>query len=149
LNHDGYFKGYASVFNNLDNHNDIILPNAFLGVEAKEVKFLWQHDVNQPIGKITKLYQDKVGLVVEGKLSLNSDKGREVYGLLKDGAVEGLSIGFEVKDSFCKGEYRYLTSIKLWEVSVVTFPANSEAKVIEVKAMSSLLLAWEDFLTRY
>lgn len=132
-NTNGHFKGYASVFNNPDYNNDIILPNAFDDSVIGDIKFLWQHDAAQPIGKITNLYQDKKGLVVEGKISLNTQKGREVYELLKENIVNGLSIGFEVRDFFYMEQYRFLTKVKLWEVSVVTFPANVEALVTEVK----------------
>jgi len=132
---DGTFEGYGSVFGNKDSYGDIVQPGAFKKTlqERSGVKLLWQHDTREPIGVFEEIYEDDHGLVVKGKLSLDVQRGREAYSLIKMGAIEGLSIGYStVKEKFDKGA-RLLTELKLFEVSVVTFPANEISTISSVK----------------
>jgi HK97 family phage prohead protease len=137
LAQNGYFAGYASVFDHIDRQQDIILSGAFTSAvrEPENVKLLWQHDVTQPIGKIVHIEEDDIGLYVEGRLLLDVQKGAEAYSLLKNDAISGLSIGYNVKDSVYDHEtdLRIIRSIDLYEISLVTFPANERAKVASVK----------------
>lgn len=137
---EGTFSGYASVFHVKDSYDDVVLPGAFTKTleESKDVKLLWQHDPEQPIGVITNIYEAEKGLKIEGKVLTATSKGKEVYELLKSKSIDGLSIGYEVLDSYEDGDTRYITEVKLWEVSVVTFPANKMAKVEDVKDASFL-----------
>jgi HK97 family phage prohead protease len=97
----GKFSGYASVFNHVDLHDDIILPGAFKEcLEADEVKLLWQHDQAEPIGKITKLTEDNKGLFMEASLLMDLHRAKEAYSLLKNKIIKGLSIGFAIKESY-------------------------------------------------
>jgi HK97 family phage prohead protease len=138
LNDDGLFAGYASVFDVIDSHKDIIVKGAFarsLQKSGTDIKLLWQHKVDEPIGIITKIREDAKGLYVEGKLLLDVRRAEEAYALLKSGALEGMSIGYTVREYDIDDEtgVRILTDIDLWEVSLVTFPANTEAGVTHVK----------------
>jgi HK97 family phage prohead protease len=96
---------------------------------------LWQHDAEEPIGIWTEMSEDKNGLKIKGQLSLETTRGKEAHALVKMGALNGLSIGFVSKawEYDKEKETRTLTEIDLWEVSVVTFPANSKARVTSVK----------------
>ncbi|MBP6985873.1 MAG: HK97 family phage prohead protease [Alphaproteobacteria bacterium] len=139
----GYFSGYASVFNAVDNQNDMVLPGAFkdslFAWEKKSQwpKMLWQHDQKEPIGRWLFMEEDSRGLYVEGQLLLDVQKAREAYALMKAGALEGLSIGYRVVKSKRdgKGTVRYIQQVDLLEVSVVTFAANQAAKITKVKKM--------------
>lgn len=141
LGEDGSFEGYGSVFGNVDAYNDVVVKGAFSNFlsnnNAKSVKLLWQHDASQPIGYYEKIYEDEKGLFVAGKLLVNDiPKAKEAYALLKSGAIDGLSIGFSINSegaSIGQDGVRYLKDLKLWEVSVVTFPANRAANVESVK----------------
>jgi len=144
LGEDGLFTGYASVYNVQDNHNDIILNGAFneslsKGNKVADVKLLWQHDVNEPIGIFTKIIEDETGLYVEGKLLNDVARAQEALALMQAGALDGLSIGFTIKDYEIDENTgtRIIFEADLWEVSLVTFPANSEARVQTVKAAKS------------
>ena len=135
----GVFEGYASVFNVTDKVNDIIVQGAFkesLKVYAKKgflPPMLWQHNTAAPIGRWLEMYEDDHGLFVKGELFINDLKtAREAYKLLKDGLVNGLSIGYCVKSSHKKGKLRILTEVDLQEVSLVTFPANDYARVSNI-----------------
>ncbi|MDD3289071.1 MAG: HK97 family phage prohead protease [Alphaproteobacteria bacterium] len=139
---DGQFSGYASVFGKLDHQSEIVAAGAFsrtLGKwrgECRSPAMLWMHDPTQPIGVWMSLYEDKNGLAVQGKLALRTQKGMEAYELLKMGALTGMSIGYRVVSSKVdiKRKARILTDIDLFEISLVTFPANESARVSDVKS---------------
>lgn len=140
---DGLFVGYGSVFNVRDRGGDIVLPGAFTKslktYPPGKVKMLWQHDTTEPVGVWTSLVEDARGLKAEGRLILDTEKGREAYALLKAGAVDGLSIGFRtLKDSFDrKSGARLLHEVELREISIVTFAMNEDAKITKVKSSTS------------
>lgn len=139
---DGRFTGYASTFGgDPDSYGDIIAPGAFQaslnanGYGGNGVKMLWQHDTDDPIGMWTVLREDAKGLYVEGQLVLEVQKAKEAYALLKVGAVNTMSIGFRIKafsEDRDKG-VRVLEEIELYEISLVTFPANVSATITSVK----------------
>lgn len=140
---DGFFSGYGSVFGNVDSYGDVVVEGAFDETikdhQAKGVMppVLWQHYASEPIGVFTKLEEDEHGLYVEGKLLINDiQKAREAHSLLKAGAISGLSIGYSIKKgnwNEADGIYELL-AVKLFEISVVTFPANEESVVETVKS---------------
>lgn len=136
---DGTFEGYASVFSNIDNHNDRVHPGAFktsIKSREKPVQLLWQHQWQSPIGTITSLFEDNHGLYVKGKLLLDVAQAKEAYTLMKAGVVRGLSIGYSVKRSRRNPDsgVRELLDLNLWEISLVTQPANEAAQVTVVKS---------------
>lgn len=142
ISEDGLFSGYGSVFGVVDSYGESVEPGAFAASLAaiqqrgRPVPVLWQHRSAQPIGIYTKLVEDDKGLYVEGKL-LKDDvqQAKEAYALMSAGAVSGLSIGYYVTDdSFDeKTRVRKLKGLDLVEISLVTFPANEEARVDAVK----------------
>ena len=140
---DGAFTGHASVFGVVDDHNEIVAPGAFAKTIAEKgargVKLLWQHAADKPIGVLEDLREDKRGLFVKGRLLLALEQAREAHVLLKSGALDGLSIGFVSRKSEREPEtgFRRITEIDLWEVSLVTFPANPEARIAAAKARAS------------
>jgi HK97 family phage prohead protease len=139
LTGQGVFEGLAAVYGNTDLQGDVIEPGAFSKTirEKGEVPILWQHDASDPIG-LGKLSDSAAGLVVTGTLAIESPTAQKAYGLLKRGIVKGLSIGFdEVKAKMVNG-VRRLSEVRLWEVSIVTFAANSQALVTDVKSGDSI-----------
>lgn len=140
---NGQFEGYASVFHVVDSARDRIAPGAFarsLG-EMKAAQrlppLLWQHDTAQPIGAWREMYEDGHGLYVKGDLFVNDiARAREAYKLMQEKVVNGLSIGYRVRQSQRdqKTGVRVLTDVELLEVSMVTFPANDSARVMRVKS---------------
>lgn len=138
---EGRFTGYAAVFGNVDQGNDLIESGAFTKTlqETPEVPILWAHDPDQPIGVSASMIEDGKGLRVEGQLAMEVQRAREVHALMKMGAIKGLSIGYRtVKRSF-KGAVRHLEELKLGEFSPVVFPMNQLAGVDGVKD----LYGWE------
>jgi len=129
-------SGYASVFGIIDNHNDIVLRGAFEGISQKtNVKFLWQHDQTKPIGVITSIAEDDYGLYVEGSINCSTQQGKEAIALIEQGALNGLSIGFITKNSGYNAQgFREIISADLHEISLVTFPANTEAGISRISS---------------
>src|SRR5690606_27708003 len=149
LDEAGVFEGYAAVFGNEDLGGDVIEPGAFKKTlkENPTLPILWQHDVREPIGVSLEAYEDGKGLRVKGQLNLETSRGREAYALLKQGALRGLSIGYDTIKEAWHGSVRRLKEIRLWEWSLVTFPMNPRAQVTAVKAVvpfQDLPLADED-----
>ncbi len=146
VNADGTVEGYGSVFGVRDNYDDVIAKGAFIQ-SLKDHKaagtmpaMLWQHDADKPIGVWTEMVEDEKGLRIKGQLAMETVKGKEAHALLKMGAINGLSIGFMSKQWAYdrETEVRTLTEIDLWEVSLVTFPANEKARVTNVKSADEL-----------
>lgn len=137
---EGTIAGYAAVFGNRDAAGDMIMPGAFQATLAQHrseeipVPMLWSHDPAQVIGKWTELREDTRGLYAKGRLTLEVERARETLALLRAGSMEGLSIGFRTVQARKTKAGRILTAIDLVEVSVVALPANSQARVLEVRS---------------
>ena len=137
---DGAFEGYASLFGTEDLAQDVVAAGAFrksLSTRgAGGIRMLFQHDANQPVGVWTELIEDARGLYAKGQLSLDVPKAREVLALMRDRALDGLSIGYKPvrfrRD--VKGGVRRLIEVDLWEISIVTFPMLPGARVTRVKS---------------
>lgn len=161
----GAFSGYGAVFGNIDAYGDVIAQGAFKSTLAewerrgKLPPMLLQHggwgmvDTDAiPIGKWTKMAEDSIGLRVEGKLiNLDSEVGKRVHGAMKEGVLDGMSIGFRAKKFTMRTKpeepRRTLEEIDLIELSVVTFPANGKARVSDVKSDNiKTIRQFEDFL---
>ena len=148
----GTFEGYGSVFGNKDLGNDVIESGAFAKSlkrrKPQNVKLLYQHKSDMPIGVFDEIREDDHGLVVKGRLALKTQAGAEAYELLKMGALDGLSIGFRVNPkevSYDKrGNKRIIKEVDLMEVSLVTFPMNPQATVRSVKGEEISIREWEN-----
>lgn len=138
---NGQVAGYASLFDaEPDDYGDIIAPGAFSASLAAHKSsdtsplMLWQHRLDQPIGVWDKITEDEKGLSVSGSLVLETRQGKEAYELLKAGAVNGLSIGFRtLRFESLEGGGRRLLELELLEISLVSLPAASRARVTNVK----------------
>jgi len=144
VNEKGEFSGYGSVFGNKDSYGDIVVKGAFeKSLAAWKEKgampaMLWQHNTQEPIGVYTKMEEDATGLYVEGRLLVDDDPlSRRAHAHMKAGSLTGLSIGFITDDWEYDSQIDAfkINEIDLWEVSLVTFPANEEARVENVKSI--------------
>jgi len=150
----GTFSGYASIFGNKDLGNDVVVRGAFKDSlrkkRAKNIKFLYMHKTDEPIGVFTKIDEDDRGLQVEGRLALGTQRGKEVYELMKMGAIDGLSIGYKVDAKGYsyddRSRRRKLKEVDLMEISAVTFPMNPKARIRAVKGTEMTIREWEKTL---
>lgn len=140
----GEFEGYGSVFGVKDSYSDIVVPGAFLkslntwSSKGKLPAMLWQHNMSEPVGVYTEMREDETGLYVKGRLLVDDDPlAKRAHAHMKAGSLSGLSIGYILKDwEYDKDKGGWLLKeIDLWEVSLVTFPANDEARISEVKSL--------------
>lgn len=163
------FEGYASIFNIVDKQYDIIVPGAFSNIKNKEnraftsllssssggqapytnnftepieepiIPILWQHNINEPIGKVLYLEQNNKGLYIKASLITEIPRGYEAYKLLENKVINGLSIGYIPKkfSTDPKQGYRIINSIDLIEISLVTFPANYGATITSLSTIEN------------
>lgn len=131
----GIIKGYGSYFGNKDSDNDVIAKGAYkktIEENGNRVKYLYQHDMNLPIGKMTELYEDDKGLVFVAEIA-KTQLGKDVVELMKSGVITENSVGIMPIQKQNKGDYREITEVKLYEISAVTLAANDQAKILDVK----------------
>ncbi|MFC7705003.1 HK97 family phage prohead protease [Plastorhodobacter daqingensis] len=132
---EALIEGYASLFGQRDQGGDVVERGAYaaslatLAAAGRRVKMLWQHDPAQPIGIWDEVREDDRGLYVRGRLLPEVARGREAAALIGAGALDGLSIGYRVRRAEKSGGGRRLLELDLWEVSLVTFPMLSTARV--------------------
>ncbi|MGO6851604.1 HK97 family phage prohead protease [Rhizobium leguminosarum] len=146
----GEFEGYGSVFGVIDSYNEVVDKGAFADSLAKNglPKLLLQHSTWMVGGIYLEAREDERGLYVKGQLNLKVNAAREAYELLKQGALTGLSIGFRTLEEEINREtgITHLKRVKLYEVSIVTFPANEAATISAVKSAPDTIRDFEDFL---
>lgn len=136
----GSFEGYASLFGAEDQGRDVVMRGAFRASLARagaaSVRMLFQHDPAQPIGVWEAIREDARGLYVRGRLTLDVARAGEILALMREGALDGLSIGFRTRKAVrdARSGLRRLYEIDLWEISIVTFPMLPDARISAVKA---------------
>lgn len=137
---DGVITGYGSLFGIRDDYGDEVAPGAFLkslkARNGKPIPMLREHSPGQVIGGWTSFSEDEKGLKLTGRIALDTVLGAETHSLIKAGFLDGLSIGFNTIKSTDDAAGRVLKEVGLWEVSVVTFPALTPARIDAVKAAS-------------
>lgn len=142
LKEDGTFSGVASVYGVEDLGGDVIDKGAFSKTVAEnpDVLILWQHQAAEVIGSgSVKEWQNKI--LINGQLDLEDPTGQKAYQKLKKKLIKGLSIGFqtikatweEIEENGRTRFVRHIQELKLWEISVVTFPMLPAAQVTRVK----------------
>lgn len=164
----GAFEGYGSVFGVVDTYGDVVAKGAF-----KKTLRQWKQDRGKfppmllqhgggfaggaedlvPVGVWNDMREDETGLFVRGQLlALETDLGKRVHAAMTAGALDGLSIGFMTREvAYGKDgtdePARTLKAVDLWEVSLVTYPANGDARVTQVKSgLEMSEREFEDFL---
>jgi HK97 family phage prohead protease len=140
---EGRFTGYASVFGVEDAYGTIVDKGAFKKtIRENKGKFplLWMHNPYLPIG-MGDHKEDDHGLLVDGRLDLNTVKGGETYSGLREGYIDCMSIAFDVISTRMLDEKVHFTELRLWESSLLVrnFAANPEAVVTDVRGIEELL----------
>lgn len=153
INEEGTFWGHGAVFNIKDEYDDIVEPGAFTKtlLENPHAPILWQHNPNEPIGIPVSVVENDRGVDLEGQLNLDVERAREAHSNLKKGITRGLSYGYDAIKTTWEGPIRRIKELRLWEWSVVTFPAQPHALVVAVKSvvpyqdlpLAEVNLAWD------
>ena len=132
-------KGYASYFNNKDSDGDIIRPGAYaktIKENGDRVRYIYQHNMAQPLGKMRMLEEDDKGLLFEAEIA-KTTLGNDVMELMKLGVITENSVGILPMQKEFKGDYREIPDVTLYEVSAVTLAANDQAKIMDVKGSAN------------
>ncbi|MDB5654298.1 MAG: prohead peptidase [Tardiphaga sp.] len=139
LHPDGSLEGYASLFGEIDQARDMVMPGAFTQTlkarGLRKIPMLFQHDPAEPVGVWLELAEDVRGLRARGRLIPDVMRARELLALLRSGAIDGLSIGYRTVRGTIepRTRVRKLYQVDLWEISIVTFPLLDGARVAAVK----------------
>jgi len=140
---EGTVEGYASLFGEINQARDVVIPSAFADTlatrDVRRIPMLFQHDPSEPVGIWLELREDHQGLFARGRLIPEVARGRELISLLRAGAIDGLSIGFRTSKARIdpKTRIRRLLAVDLWEISIVTFPLLAGARVRAVQQATS------------
>lgn len=136
------FTCYGNVKGNIDHAMDRTLDGAYRDSinEHKTAgtmpKMFWMHNpFETPVGKWTDMKEDNKGLYLEGEFA-NTEKGRELYELMKMGALDSFSIGYRVIEEKWNTEKGCNDLIKLdiREISIVSFACNEESRLVDIKS---------------
>ena len=159
---DAGLSGYASHFGSVDAYGTAVKKGAFaktISERGGRIPVLWNHWPDSPIGKPDELKEDDTGLWFNASISEGTTHGRDVMTLLRDGVPLGMSFGFETlksrpieeadslnweqapdfyKDPANREYVRVIEEVRLWEISVVTFPANEMATINDVRQVAQI-----------
>lgn len=139
-------SGYASLFGEADLQGDIVRRGAFAASLLKHggagLPMLMAHDTSEPIGVWERIFEDRSGLFVSGRILAGSARADRAIALVRSGAISGLSIGYKTRRaaprrSGPKGGGRLLSELDLWEVSVVAFPMLRSARLTQIGDLST------------
>lgn len=139
LDDSGSIEGLLAGFGNVDHGGDKLLPGCLsksLAARTVPLPMLLHHDLKRPIGAWKQWQEHSEGLYVKGAMTLSTRDAQEAHALAKDGALTGLSIGWEAKRSTRDSSgARVISEAELYEGSLVTVPMNDKARVAAVKAI--------------
>ena len=128
-------SGYASLFGQADMSGDIVQRGAFaaslLSLSGR-LPMLFGHETAEPIGVWDRLFEDRTGLFVSGRLIGGNPRADRTARLIQEGALSGLSIGYRARRAARNGHGRVLQELDLWEVSVVAFPMLRSARITQI-----------------
>lgn len=138
-------SGYGAVFNNIDKSGDMLLKGCFAksisdrGPESQandKIIFLWMHNMNEPIGRITVLQEDDKGLYFEAVID-NVPRGDQAVEQLKSGTLNQFSIGYNYVWDKCEYDANIdafiVKEVVLYEISVVSIGCNGETEFLGFK----------------
>ena len=165
-NDTGAFSGYASVFGGVDSYRDTIMPGAYKSVieriqagSARMPKMFINHKSYElPVGKWLSMEEDDKGLFMFGELTPGMDEAKTVKAAMQHGTIDGLSIGYGLNRDDVEmvekedGVVRVIKNVsELYEISIVTYPADDAARVDLSSVKSALdqvesIKDFEDFL---
>jgi len=131
----GIVKGYASTFGNIDSDNDIINKGAYkktIEENGQRIKYIYQHNMEKPLGVIKMLEEDNRGLMFEAQIA-KTTLGKDVIELMKAGVLTENSVGIMPIQKEMVDGIRHINEVKLFEISAVTLAANPEAMILDVK----------------
>jgi hypothetical protein len=154
----GIVTMYWSAFGNVDAYEEVIDQGAFKKTIAEwgpkgkgRIAHLLNHNPTHRVGVVKELSEDNHGLLAVSKiLGQNHSKGRDALIEYEEGAIREHSIGFRVMkwERDDEAKVMHLVEIKLYEGSGVTWGANPETPVVDVKALQDDPLLFENMINQ-
>ena len=144
----GGISGFFSTYDKTpDSYGDIIEPGAFTNTLKKREEsghpfpLCFNHDFSAVIGAVDSVKDTEKGPFIEAHF-LDTQLAQDVRKMLQSGAIYQFSFAYDVlkarapyEDEAKAGVMNVLEELEVFEISVVTVPANQNAVVTEVKAV--------------
>lgn len=142
---EGVVEAYVSVFGNVDSYGEIVEKGAFAeslkSSFPRYPKFVWAHNWEEPLGPTLEAHEDERGLYAKGKFVLSVQRAREIYELMKAGAITDFSFGYKVdEDVVDENGIRHLKKLTIFEWSPVLVGANPKATLLNVKSVEQVIV---------
>lgn len=139
-------SGYAAIFGNIDKSGDMLVKGCFAksiqerGPESNandKIAFLWMHNMDEPIARITVLREDDKGLYFEAIVD-DVDRGNQAIKQLESGTLNQFSIGYRYVWEKCEWDdvnnCLIVKEVILHEISIVTIGCNGETEYLGLKS---------------
>ena len=139
-------SGYAAIFNNVDKAKDMLIRGCFAksindrGPESQandKIILLWMHDMDEPIGRITKLVEDERGLYFEAVID-EIPLGDRAIKQLESGTLNQFSFGYnyvwENSEWDNERDCFIVKEVVLYEISVVSIGCNGLTEYTGLKS---------------
>lgn len=144
----GMITGYFSTYDKTpDSYGDIVAPGAFTETIKKRAEtghpfpLCFNHDFSAVIGAVDHIEDTEKGPYIEAHF-LDTQLAQDVRKMLMSGAIYQFSFAYDIlgarqpdADEKKAGVAQVLTELEVFEISVVTVPANQNAVATEVKAI--------------
>ena len=135
---EGYFAVFNSNYQIFDDLSESVAPGAFEDTLGDDIRALINHDSSLVLGRNTahtlELRQDEHGLWGSITINPNDQDAMNLYARVQRGDVDQCSFGFDILsedyDIRDDGSVHWtIRKVRLYEVSVCTFPAYEETNV--------------------
>ena len=140
---EGYFAVFGGVYQLWDDVSETVDPDAFDLASDRDVRALTNHDTTLVLGRTMagtlELKTDERGLWGSVRINEKDQDAVNLYERVKRGDVTQCSFGFDILEELMENRADgstvfHLVRVKLYEVSVCTFPAYEETGVQARKA---------------
>lgn len=140
-------EGYFSTWGIVDADNEELMPGAYSksikengpGARKPRIMHLWQHSVHHPMHRFIEdqsILEDAKGLFFRSHITPTT-YGKDALLLYDDGVIDEHSVGIQtIKDQKASAGHKQLTEVKLWEGSTVTWGANWDTPVTDMKSLT-------------
>lgn len=134
------FTGYGSVWGRVDSYGDTIIKGAFAeSIKARRPMMLFGHSPGRVPGKWIAVEEDDKGLLMTGELTPGHSEAADIEASLRHASLNGLSIGgYSLDWETQKDGGRVIRTFDLYEVSIVSMPAEQEARIDTASVKSAL-----------
>lgn len=132
---EGIVEAYLTKWDSVDSYKSTFKRGSFKKTfqeRGGKIRLIWNHE--ELAGKVLEAREDDYGPFVRVKFNLDTRSGKEAFSHVKHGDVDSFSFGFNVIKDGWKDGIREITEVRCMECGPVIFEANSQAKIVDVRA---------------